>query len=167
MANEWIANLFWAKQRGWLSYVTSWISSCSNATRFQRLISVISHKLVKNEPNLQISFFFKPTWQHRWNQRFVFFLSYLCGVPEISIIFPLWAPNVAPLVQWTMFVGTGGEPGDTMPPRYFGRSVHTISTRGQLCPPHYYLPPRFSDLPTVLWTMFVVDASLARCIHRI
>ena len=33
----------------------------------------------------------------------------------------------------------------------FGRSVNSISTRGgRLCPPHYYVPPGSSALPTSL-----------------
>ena len=35
----------------------------------------------------------------------------------------------------------------------FGTSVNPIATRkggGRLCPPHYHLPPRFSDFPTSL-----------------
>ena len=49
-------------------------------------------------------------------------------------------PNVSLLVS-------GVSPPD------FGRSVNPISSRGEgvgLCPPHYYLPLGFSDLPTVL-----------------
>ena len=44
----------------------------------------------------------------------------------------------------------GGQGGCT-PPSDFGRPVAPISTRrGRLCPPQYYSPPRFSDLPTSL-----------------
>ena len=47
-----------------------------------------------------------------------------------------------------MAVGTGGA-GDT---QNFGRSVNPIFQSGGIlvCPPHYYSPPGFSDLPTSL-----------------
>jgi hypothetical protein len=36
------------------------------------------------------------------------------------------------------------------------RSVNPISTRGsRLCPPHYFLPPIFSNLPTALSLLLI------------
>ena len=47
-------------------------------------------------------------------------------------------------------VRAGGTGGHWSPP-VFGRSGNTNSNEGgRLYPPHYYLPPRFSDLPTAL-----------------
>ena len=45
-----------------------------------------------------------------------------------------------------------GGRGALLPPLVFGRSVHTISTRGAdyICPSDCYLPPGFSDLLTAL-----------------
>ena len=46
----------------------------------------------------------------------------------------------------------GGKGALLLPPLIFGRSVHTISSRGAdyIRPSHCYLPPEFSDLPTAL-----------------
>ena len=64
-----------------------------------------------------------------------------CGVPRLQMPDPSLQPSVG-----------APEGGSMPPPPVFCRSVNHIPTRGSiLCPSHYYSPPRFSDLPTVLF----------------
>ena len=52
-------------------------------------------------------------------------------------------------------VATKGAGWVLVPLSDFGRSVTPISTGGILCPPHYYVPPGFLDLPMALLLLYV------------